>query len=198
MDHTSPSAPVVVGVDGSKAALRAALWAVDEAVSRDTPLRLVHVAPASGHGLDEALAEARDVLHRAWTEVEATGKPVKIESDIVRGDPGQALVDASHTAQLVCVGWKGTHDSPRGTADRPPRPLLAGLPPRWLWCGVATPTSRHGSISGSSPCSMNHPSRTRSYKPPSRRHSCETRRSWHSHPDPQRPVITTAWHAKVD
>ncbi len=86
MDHTSPSAPVVVGIDGSKAALRAALWAVDEAVSRDTPLRLVQVAPASGHGLDEALAEARDVLHRAWTEVEATGKPVKIESDIVRGE----------------------------------------------------------------------------------------------------------------
>ena len=114
MDHTSPSAPVVVGIDGSKVALRAALWAVDEAVSRDTPLRLVHVAPASGHDLDEALAEARDVLHTAWTEVEATGKPVKIESDIVHGDPGQALVDASHTAQLVCVGWKGTHDSPRG------------------------------------------------------------------------------------
>ena len=49
----------IVGIDGSKAALRAALWAVDEAVSRDTPLRLVHVAPASGHGLDEALAEAK-------------------------------------------------------------------------------------------------------------------------------------------
>jgi nucleotide-binding universal stress UspA family protein len=114
MDHSSPSAPVVVGIDGSTASLRAALWAVDEAVSRDTPLRLVHVMPASGHGLDEALADARDVLHKAWTEVEATGKPVKIESDIVHGDPGQALVEASRAAHLVCVGWKGTHDSPRG------------------------------------------------------------------------------------
>jgi nucleotide-binding universal stress UspA family protein len=114
MDHSSPSAPVVVGIDGSTAALRAALWAVDEAVSRDTPLRLVHVMPASGHGLDEALADARDVLHKAWTEVEATGKPVKIESDIVHGDPADALVGASRSAHLVCVGWKGTHDSSRG------------------------------------------------------------------------------------
>ena len=73
MDQSSPSSPVIVGIDGSTAALRAALWAVDEAVSRDTPLRLVHVVPASGHDLDEALADARDVLHKAWTEVEATG-----------------------------------------------------------------------------------------------------------------------------
>jgi hypothetical protein len=78
MDHASPSAPVIVGIDGSTAALRAALWAIDEAVSRDTPIRLVHVAPASGHDLDEALADAKDVLHKAWTEVEANGKPVKI------------------------------------------------------------------------------------------------------------------------
>ena len=35
MDHTSPSAPVVVGIDGSKVALRAALWAV-EGVANNT------------------------------------------------------------------------------------------------------------------------------------------------------------------
>ena len=119
MDHSSPSAPVIVGIDGSTAALRAALWAVDEAVSRDAPLRLVHVMPGGGHDLDEALADARDVLHKAWTEVEAVGKPVKIESDIVHGDPAQALVEASRSAQLVCVGWKGSHDSPRGRRGSP-------------------------------------------------------------------------------
>ena len=36
------------------------------------------------------------------------------------------------------------------------------------------------------------------YKPLSTRHSCETRRSWHSHPGPQRNVITTARHPRVD
>ena len=41
--ETTSSAPsVVVGIDGSRTALDAALWAVDEAVSRDIPLRLVY------------------------------------------------------------------------------------------------------------------------------------------------------------
>lgn len=138
MDHTSPSAPVVVGIDGSTAALRAALWAVDEAVSRDTPLRLVHVAPDSVHDLDEALAAGRDVLHKAWTEVEATGKPVKIESDIVHGDPGLALVEASRSAQLVCVGWKGARDSRRGR-----RGSTAASVARGAACPVAVVRCRH-------------------------------------------------------
>src|ERR1700758_5291243 len=34
--------PIVVGIDGSKAAMRAALWAVDEAVSREVPVRLLY------------------------------------------------------------------------------------------------------------------------------------------------------------
>ena len=38
--RSSPS--VVVGIDGSRSAVDAALWAVDEAVSRDIPLRLVY------------------------------------------------------------------------------------------------------------------------------------------------------------
>ena len=37
---------VVVGIDGSQAALDAATWAVDEAVSLGVPLRLVHVSAA--------------------------------------------------------------------------------------------------------------------------------------------------------
>jgi len=36
------SAPVVVGVDGSEAAVAATIWAIDEAASRDVPLRIVH------------------------------------------------------------------------------------------------------------------------------------------------------------
>ena len=139
MDYSSPSSPVIVGIDGSTAALRAALWAVDEAVSRDTPLRLVHVVPASSHDLDEALADARDVLHKAWTEVEATGKPVKIESDIVHGDPGQALIEASRAAQLVCVGSKGTHDSPRGRRASTAATLARG---------AASPVVERGRTSG--------------------------------------------------
>lgn len=38
--HKPPS--IVVGIDGSKPAVQAALWAVDEAASRDIPLRLLY------------------------------------------------------------------------------------------------------------------------------------------------------------
>ena len=43
MQEHCPSPPaVVVGIDGSRPGIDAALWAVDEAVSRDIPLRLVY------------------------------------------------------------------------------------------------------------------------------------------------------------
>ena len=42
------SRPVAVGIDGSTAAIRAMLWAVDEAVIRNLALRLVHVLPTRG------------------------------------------------------------------------------------------------------------------------------------------------------
>jgi nucleotide-binding universal stress UspA family protein len=42
-DSTTTQLPIVVGIDGSQAAIRAAEWAADEAVSREVPLRLVEV-----------------------------------------------------------------------------------------------------------------------------------------------------------
>jgi len=42
-DSTTPQLPIVVGIDGSQAAIQAAEWAVEEAVSREVPLRLVEV-----------------------------------------------------------------------------------------------------------------------------------------------------------
>lgn len=36
--------PIVVGVDGSEASLRAADWAADEAALRGVPVRLVHAS----------------------------------------------------------------------------------------------------------------------------------------------------------
>jgi nucleotide-binding universal stress UspA family protein len=97
MLHAAPT--VVVGVDGSKAATNAARWAVDEAVSRDIPLRLVcvigpsHVSPAMADM--RRLAAARSVLYDAQRAVEATGKPVKIETEILRGRPLTKLMQES-------------------------------------------------------------------------------------------------------
>jgi nucleotide-binding universal stress UspA family protein len=107
------SAPVVVGVDGSDAAINAAKWAIDEAISRDVPLKIVHVthiegqptAPEDAFRLDIQYAESS--LRAATAAVEATGKPVKIETDILWGSPAAALINESRSASLVCVGSVG-------------------------------------------------------------------------------------------
>lgn len=107
------SEPVVVGIDGSDAAINAAKWAVDEAISRDVPLRMVHVthiegaptAPRDTFRLEVQYAESS--LRAATAAVEATGKPVKIEADIVWGSPDTALINESRSAAMVCVGSVG-------------------------------------------------------------------------------------------
>ena len=116
------SAPaVVVGVDGSKAAIHAALWAVDEAVSRDIPLRLVYVIDplqAFESGVDDCRnAVARAALfeaHRAVEVIQATGKPVKIEAEVLWGRPLTKLMQESRTAALICVGSIGLNHACRG------------------------------------------------------------------------------------
>ena len=114
MPENHRDAPVVVGIDGSKAAVRAALWAVDEAVRHETTLLLVHVIGPASDDRETSVAEAGSVLTDAWEAVVATGKPVKVESDIVHGDAALQLVKASRVARMVCLGHKGTHDSAPG------------------------------------------------------------------------------------
>jgi nucleotide-binding universal stress UspA family protein len=110
VSHTQPA--VVIGVDGSAAALRAALWAVDEAVGRDMPLRLVHAL--EGEDLDpdgtaHKLAIAERAVRRVITAVETTDKPVKLEADITRGRATGTLIRASREAAMVCIGAVGSN-----------------------------------------------------------------------------------------
>ncbi len=105
---------VVVGVNGSQAAVNAAKWAIDEALSRQMPLRLVYVItskgerPAAAEASEWELERAEMVLSQAESAVlsaaKAEGKPVEIETAVLSGDPARALVDTSHDAALVCVG----------------------------------------------------------------------------------------------
>ncbi|KZS57862.1 universal stress protein [Mycobacterium ostraviense] len=102
--------PVVVGVDGSPAAITAALWGIDEAVSRAVPLRLISVIKTthpSPEDYERDLRHAETSLRAAQAAVAATGKPVKVETDTPRGPAGAVLVEASHDAELVCVGSTG-------------------------------------------------------------------------------------------
>jgi nucleotide-binding universal stress UspA family protein len=72
--------PIVVGIDGSKAAVDAALWAVDEAVSGDVPLRLLYAIEqgdaleAEPEAMAGKLATAETAVRRALAAVEATGR----------------------------------------------------------------------------------------------------------------------------
>ena len=101
---TSDPRPVVVGIDGSKHGLRAALWAVDEAVHRDVPLLLTFVVDPHASDPDDEYAYARQALHEVWLAVEGTGKQAKLESTVLQGDPVEQLIEASRNAQLICVG----------------------------------------------------------------------------------------------
>ena len=110
---TKIAKPVVVGVDGSDAALNAVMWAIDEATSRGVPLRSVHATyieddSASGDedfSLD--VQSALESLRTATDAVRATNKPVAIETQILWGSPAPALLDESHEASLICVGSVG-------------------------------------------------------------------------------------------
>ena len=102
MTESATSKSVVVGIDGSKAAIRAALWAVDEAMGRDVPLRFVY---AMEQGDSQATAEV--AVRQALTAIKATGEPVKTETAVVHGPAVGSLIRASASAAMVCVGAVG-------------------------------------------------------------------------------------------
>ncbi len=104
--------PVVVGIDGSDAAINAVLWAIDEAVVRDVRLRLVAAVPLSDlrgssdtRGPESQYAET--ALRAATAAALAAGKPVKVETAIEPANPQDLLIDESHSAAMICMGSVG-------------------------------------------------------------------------------------------
>ena len=138
---------VVVGVDGSTAALRAALWAVDEAVSRDIPLRLIHALDGGDLDPDDAarkLATAERAVRHVVAAVEATDKPVKIEVEITEGPPVATLVRASRSAAMVCVGAVGSnHFQPDRVGSTAAAVATSAQCPVAVIHGFGRPTRRH-------------------------------------------------------
>lgn len=118
MSNMYPAPAILVGVDGSRAAIHAAVWAIDEAVSRDIPLRLVYVIDphdACGAGTDDTrLAVARAALTDAHRAVDAVGEPVKIETEILRGRTVSKLLEASRSAVMLCIGRIGLNHACHG------------------------------------------------------------------------------------
>jgi nucleotide-binding universal stress UspA family protein len=116
----SPRRGILVGVDGSAAALGAVRWAAHDAALRNVPLTLVHVvnAPIPGSSRVPTPAgfrqwqetRAREVIKSAIKVAEeSTGKrgPVQINSKVFYSATVPTLVDLSKEAEMVVVGYRG-------------------------------------------------------------------------------------------
>jgi nucleotide-binding universal stress UspA family protein len=119
MFETFPPKSVVVGIDGPQAAVRAALWAVDEVAGTDIPLKLLYVRESSPtpsrREARAAMATAEEAVYDAYHAINAVGKPVKVEMEVVEGASVQALIQASRSTQLICIGDVGFgQSSPAG------------------------------------------------------------------------------------
>lgn len=109
---------VVVGIDGSGAARRAAVWAAAEAVKRGKRLRLVHVyavpqvrLPAvvpSAEALRSAFeARGAEWLAEACDAVAERYPDLIVESAAREWTPVAALIQESLTASLIVLGSRG-------------------------------------------------------------------------------------------
>jgi nucleotide-binding universal stress UspA family protein len=111
MFEVFPPKSVVVGIDGSQTAIRAALWAVDEVAGTDIPLRLLYIRElspaASSSEARTAMVIAEEAVFEAYHAIEAAGKPVKVEMEISEGCPVPALIFASESTPLLCIGDNG-------------------------------------------------------------------------------------------
>lgn len=112
-----PAAPIVVGIadaDGAENALR---FAAGEALAQDRPLRGVRVwertaMPAAGDPAETGatagvVSRETALAQRAMTALAKDFPGLRHEVQVVRGDPAQALIQASYDAALVVVGKRG-------------------------------------------------------------------------------------------
>lgn len=106
VDHVGER--IVVGTDGSPAALPAVRWAAEQARTRGLGLDILHAAPqvaVVGAGSDDErvrriLGTAADVARFAAPDVAVSLVPTSL-------DPIEALLSMARTAQLLVVGGPG-------------------------------------------------------------------------------------------
>jgi nucleotide-binding universal stress UspA family protein len=131
-EHPNPPSAVVVGIDGSPSAVAAALWAVDEAVGADIPLRLVYAIDADHSSEnqrgDGAFAMAGIATENAVAAIESTGLPVKVEVEVLIDRPEMTLRVAAESAAMICVGATGMGRLQSGRIGAIPA-ALAGTTP---------------------------------------------------------------------
>lgn len=106
--------PIVVGVDGTDGAVRAARWGADEAGKRQVPLALVHAFGVPDAFAGEAAPpkewlQAAETRSRAWLErardaALRTRPTLDVVSESCSDTPIRVLLARSATARMVVVG----------------------------------------------------------------------------------------------
>lgn len=101
-----PSAPIVVGIDGSAAALNAALWAATEAKNGLTTMRLVSAVPESITTGDRThdVRRACRALEQASGAVSDLVPSLIVRTAIRHGPAEHVLLTESRGAAMLCVG----------------------------------------------------------------------------------------------
>ena len=108
---------ILLAVDGSEHALRAARMAADLARAMNSERLRIVVAfdpvpaylgePNLQHAIDSRLLEAQKILHAA---VEAVGDvPAEIHTELIEGNPAEAIIDVATTREssIIVMGSRG-------------------------------------------------------------------------------------------
>ncbi|MFG2295857.1 universal stress protein [Streptomyces sp. NPDC048603] len=112
--RTPDTSSVIVGVDGSEPARRAALWAAAEAARRGRPLHLVHGADTEGRALylsaetiEKVRTEGREVLEDTAKAVAAEFPGLQMTTEFSRAGAVTSLHRAAALYGTIVVGNRG-------------------------------------------------------------------------------------------
>jgi nucleotide-binding universal stress UspA family protein len=119
---TSPILPVVVGVDGSDAALAALDLAAEEAAARVTPLIVVYAHDAPDYA-------DRRLLASAAARARAEHPMLSVGGVLATGDPADALIHHASPACLLVLGHRGRRAAPHRTGSVTARALRRATVP---------------------------------------------------------------------
>src|SRR5687768_258499 len=97
--------PVIVGVDGSAAALGAVRWAADAAARLGRPLRVTHVLGVPGPAHE--ITDEQGLVLDAAVEARHRYPGLHVTTSTWYGQPVNVLREQSRHAELVVVGSRG-------------------------------------------------------------------------------------------
>lgn len=114
-DSDSAYGRITAGVDRSPHSRKALAWAFDEAVRTSRDLRVIHIwqpDDAKDPGLGSAdwqsyMASARSQIEASVASQQELHPSVKVQTELIDGNPTRTLVDKSHDSDMVVIGARG-------------------------------------------------------------------------------------------